>query len=70
MVDFVIDLAQVTEHTVTPDELRAEMEGEAETAGKKKAPGKSAKAKGAKKGSSSKSVKKAGGKKKPAKKTS
>ncbi len=70
VVDFVIDLAQVTEHTVTPDELRAEMEREAETAGKKKAPGKSAKAKGAKKGSSAKSVKKTGGKKKPAKKTS
>ena len=70
VVDFVIDLAKVKEHTVTPDELRAEMEREVESAGKKKASGKSAKAKGAKKGSSAKSVKKAGGKKKTAKKTS
>ena len=70
VVDFVIDLAQVTEHTLTPDELRAEMEREAETVGKKKASGKSAKGKDAKKGSSAKSAKKAGGKKKPAKKTS
>ncbi len=74
VVDFIVDLAKVTERDLTAEKFREEMEREIETERKGKGAKKAAKARGADSGASSKPggkpAKKAGGKKKAAKKSS
>ena len=70
VVDFIIDLAQVTERSITPEALRKEMESETEEGASeaKKKPAKSKKAKPAMEPVAKK--KQSGTKKKAAKKSS
>jgi trigger factor len=74
VVDFIVDLAKVTERDLTAEKFREEMEREIETERKGKGAKKAAKARGTDSGASSKPggkpAKKAGGKKKAAKKSS
>jgi len=66
VIDFIVDMAQVSEHALTPDELRAEMEAEAGEEAAATGAKKTAKKKAAKSKSGGKSAKAAKSADKPA----